>query len=260
MAMNAPTYHFSHFHPNHPLTHYSDDQKYTCHICNTVDSGLRFRCQPCHVDIHKFCSNSPEELSSFLHSHPLSLIPPMNHRQCDICREFINGMFYRCNHCDFDVHPLCTQFPEQLRHLIDGRHKLTLRKLSSGRCSVCETDCSSFWVYGCDVCRVNIHPRCILRPYGSSTGSRGISYWQAPPWTTAHQPNGYGGGYFAYGGGPANLGYPNNHVGYSYGGNYGGQPPSRPNWVPMLGAGMFGLVQNLTAGAIIEFIFGSFGA
>ncbi|KGN54292.1 diacylglycerol kinase theta [Cucumis sativus] len=263
MAIPVPTHHFiSHFHPDHPLTHYSDDQEYTCHICKTVGSGPRFRCQAnCHVDIHLYCTDPPKELSSFLHSHRLALIHQMNHRRCNICRESINGMFYRCNHCDFDVHPLCTQFPEQLRHLIDGCHKLTFRKLSSGRCSICEEDCSSFWVYGCDVCRVNIHPKCILKPYGSPTGTRGIPYCQAPQWTTAPHPHGYGGGYFSYGGGQPNWGYPNHHVGYPHGGNnYGGQPPSRPSWVPMLGAGMFGVVQNLTAGAILEFIFGSFGA
>ncbi|KAA0045159.1 diacylglycerol kinase theta-like [Cucumis melo var. makuwa] len=208
MAMNAPTYHFSHFHPNHPLTHYSDDQEYTCHICNTVDSGLRFRCQPCHVDIHVCCSDSPEELSSFLHSHPLAMFPPMDYRRCDFCRESIKGMFYRCDHCEF-----------------------------------------------------NIHPKCILMPCGSPTRTRGLSYWQAPPWTTAHQSNGYGGGYFSSGGGPANLGYPNHHVGYSYGGNYGGQrPPSRPSWGQILRAGMLGLFTNLTADTIGEFIFGSLGA
>ncbi|CAK9319948.1 unnamed protein product [Citrullus colocynthis] len=260
-------YPLSHVHPNHSLMHHSDDRDYNCHGCKISGAGPRYRCHACNVDVHPYCSDSPQELSSFLHHHRLALLPIMNHRRCDVCRESIDGMFYRCNTCDFDVHPLCTQFPEHVCHVIDGHHKLTLRKLSSGRCSVCETDCSSLWVYGCDVCRVNIHPKCLLKPYGSLTKSRWVPHAHAQPWTAVHQPNGYyvnpngyGGGHFSYGGAPAPWGFPNHHIGYPPAANYGGNPRPPAIWGSMFGSGVFALVQNLAAGAIAEFIFGSGGA
>ncbi|KAG6595343.1 hypothetical protein SDJN03_11896, partial [Cucurbita argyrosperma subsp. sororia] len=192
----------SHVHPNHPLNYYSDHHVYTCQGCKTSGIGNRFRCHICSVDVHIYCLDCPPQLSSFLHTHSLALLPCMDHRSCDVCRERIEGLFYRCDSCDFDVHPLCTQLPEQLHHGIDKRHKLRLHKLSSGRCSVCESDCSYLWVYSCNVCRVNIHPQCILKPYGPRrsenpavppSDSRSIPY--------AHEPSGFGGYGYAGGGG-----------------------------------------------------------
>lgn len=290
--------HFSQAHPNHPLTHHSDGRDYTCHACNTSGFGARFQCHACPVDIHVYCANCPDEfISSFLHSHPLTLAPSTERRICDVCRGPIGGMLYRCQDCGFDVHPLCTQLPEEVRHVIDHTHKLKLKKVPSGNCAVCGFDCSSLWVYGCDVCVVNtnIHPQCLLKPYRSDTlpvppaGSRGIKH--APP---PHFPGGFFGPYgygnydpnsmnlngfgFGYGGG----GYsPHAHVspwGFPY--YYHFAPPPSPIYyghVPsthqphhgghghtplsigglMFGSSMFSLVENLAAGAITEFLFGS---
>lgn len=73
-------------------------------------------------------------------------------------------------------------------------------------------------------------------------------------------PNGYGGGHFSYGGVPAPWGFPNHHIGYPPGANYGGNPRPPAIWGSTFGSGVFALVQNLAAGAIAEFIFGSPGA
>ncbi|KAG6595342.1 hypothetical protein SDJN03_11895, partial [Cucurbita argyrosperma subsp. sororia] len=173
---------------------------------------------PNHPPLHH--SDYPRELSSFLHRHLLTLmirnplVPSRTHRICDVCREFIDGDFYGCNHCHFHVHPYCTHLPKSLRHVIDPTHKLRLHKLSAGCCSVCKADCSSFWVYGCDDCRVNVHLRCLLKPLGSRektdqpSGSRGIHnhhHAPPPPWVTGppHFPGGFPAGGWAF---------PNGHV------------------------------------------------
>ncbi|XP_022931896.1 uncharacterized protein LOC111438174 isoform X1 [Cucurbita moschata] len=231
----------SHVHPNHPLNYYSDPHVYTCQGCKTSGIGNRFRCHICSVDVHIYCLDCPPQLASFLHTHSLALLPCMDHRSCDVCRERIEGLFYRCDSCDFDVHPLCTQLPEQLHHGIDKRHKLRLHKLSSGRCSVCESDCSYLWVYSCNVCRVNIHPQCILKPYGPRrsenpavppSDSRSIPY--------AHEPSGFGGYGYAGGGGghsshwrfPNSVQFPHNNPDHSSHGrfpNFHSSYPTQPN-------------------------------
>ncbi|XVE61949.1 hypothetical protein DITRI_Ditri06bG0079400 [Diplodiscus trichospermus] len=45
------------------------------------------------------------------------------------------GFFYRCNLCEFDVHPLCTQLPEYVRHVMHEDHPLRLQRLVPGSSS-----------------------------------------------------------------------------------------------------------------------------
>ena len=164
-------FHFTH--PNHPLIFLSDDQDYYCDGCKTIGSDSRFRCHGCDFDLHEFCANCPEKLSLFIHHHHLTLdvLKPEaaapGGRFCDVCLGPVEGLYYRCKDCNFDAHPLCTQLPQELDHVIDKNHPLNLQKLPFGSCVVCTTDCSSRWVYGCDICGLNIHLDCLLEPYDS---------------------------------------------------------------------------------------------
>ncbi|KAK3037457.1 hypothetical protein RJ639_031951 [Escallonia herrerae] len=78
--------------------------------------GKMFICDPCNFTLHDYCGTCPSSLSSFMHRHPLRRLP--------------QGAQGTCNHkgCDFQVHPLCTQLPEVLRHVQHPAHPLMLKK------------------------------------------------------------------------------------------------------------------------------------
>ncbi|XP_004142190.1 uncharacterized protein LOC101223041 [Cucumis sativus] len=291
MAPVPTTTKFHFTHPNHPLQLHSDDRHdYICGGCKTSGSGSRFRCHSCNFDLHDYCANCPEKLiSSSIHHHPLTLVlrkpdgARLNQRICDICRDAVDGLFYRCKDCDFDAHPLCTQLPKTLHHLIDNKHALNLQKPPSGGCAVCKKDCSSNWVYGCQICRVYIHFDCLLEPYDSppsqqpSGGVRGTSSSRGipPPWGGGGPPPFPGGGFsWNNGGYHNNYGGQFGHFGMGGGhyGHYGHYGYAAPYSVPdysypateassgsggkKLGKSMFALVGRLTVGVMSSFVFG----
>ena len=286
---NQTKFHFTH--PNHPLLYHSDSHHdYICDGCKTPGSGGRFRCHSCNFDLHEYCTDCPDKLSSSIHhNHHLTLVlrkpsgARLNERICDVCRDPVEGLFYRCKDCDFDAHPLCTQLPKELRHVADNKHSLKLQKLPYGSCSVCKQGCSSLWVYGCEICRVNIHLDCLIGPDvspPSQTTSRGIrpSWTAGPPpfpggdfpWNSGGFPYGnYGmGGHNGVYGYAAPYSVPDYHFMYpNYGfvhsnGNHqtseavnaAQPPPSASGGKP--GKSMFALVGRLTVGVMSSVIFG----
>ncbi|KAA8516386.1 hypothetical protein F0562_016679 [Nyssa sinensis] len=150
-----------------------------------------FACKGCDFNLHDYCWTCPRSLSSFMHSHPLSLDVGMeqgtsqNEHFCDVCGELVEGLCYRCKDCEFNVHPLCTQLPQQLchhpRHTI---HPLKLEKISSSRscavCHVCAGACDS-WRYRCEICGFDIHMECLLVPCDHPPTQRSISPRWPPP-------------------------------------------------------------------------------
>ncbi|XP_057808024.1 protein VACUOLELESS GAMETOPHYTES-like [Salvia miltiorrhiza] len=271
-----------HFTHAHPLAAADDDQEFSCDGCKTIGIGKRFRCKACDFDLHDYCGTCPRSLPSFMHHHALTLVlrKPAKpgaaravNRVCDVCRESVDGLFYRCKECEFDVHPLCTQLPEKLKHALHKVHPLILRSPpAAGACAVCRRPCSG-WRYGCGACRVDIHLECVLEPvvgfqqHDFNTGQRGIPTFdhntgipfQAPP----HFPPFYG---YPYG-----PGYPSYGPGFNM--YYGGGPNMYPpgNFAPQqaqnlqvsnnnngnrVGKSMFGLVRQLGFGVISNMIFG----
>ncbi|XVF76690.1 hypothetical protein PTKIN_Ptkin13bG0287000 [Pterospermum kingtungense] len=105
------------------------------------------------------------ELSSFMHEHGLKLvICKQQGRVCDLCDDPVEGLFYRCNLCDFDVHPPCTKLPQYIRHVMHKDHPLRLQAGSvPGTCMVCKDTCTS-WHYICGICRFDLHLECVLAP------------------------------------------------------------------------------------------------
>nr|XP_016506923.1 PREDICTED: uncharacterized protein LOC107824633 [Nicotiana tabacum] len=115
--------HFTH--PEHSLTEYDSNTGYLCDGCKIPGIGKRYRCHGCEFDLHEYCGTCPTILSSFMHPyHSLKLVvrKPQGNRQfdriCNVCCDSVEGLFYRCEICEFDVHPLCTQLPETLRHVL----------------------------------------------------------------------------------------------------------------------------------------------
>ena len=72
--------------------------------------------------------------------------------------------------------------PPHPPHSIHLTHQLKLQTLSSGWCSVCKSECTSWW-YGCRICSFDIHLEWILAPCETPTTSRsmGAPTTPAPP-------------------------------------------------------------------------------
>ncbi|KAI3474135.1 hypothetical protein Pfo_028923 [Paulownia fortunei] len=176
--------HFAH--PGHPLTAFEGDKEYLCDGCKTLGTGKRYRCHGCDFDLHDYCGTCPRVLSSFMHqNHALSLVirKAQGTRQvdriCDVCADPVEGLFYRCKECEFDVHPLCTQLPQKLQHALHKIHPLNLQSWPvPGLCAVCRGLCNS-WRYRCGICNFDIHLECVLVPVvpcpqNAQTNQRGI--------------------------------------------------------------------------------------
>ncbi|GMJ11686.1 hypothetical protein like AT2G37820 [Hibiscus trionum] len=148
----------------HPLTQVSADSEFLCRGCRTPGSGTRYRCEPCDLDLHEYCADCPMELSSFMDKHSLELVGYKPDHVCDLCDDPIEGLFYRCELCDFSVHPICTQLPEYTRHGMHEDHLLRLDISVPIGCMVCKDMCLS-WRYRCEVCTTfHLHLDCTLAP------------------------------------------------------------------------------------------------
>ncbi|KAG9138621.1 hypothetical protein Leryth_020488 [Lithospermum erythrorhizon] len=266
--------HFTH--QAHPLKEFNSESEYLCDGCKTSGAGKRYRCHGCDFDMHEYCGTCPEKLSIFMHRHELSLVirkvpidRPLNNRTCDVCHDSVKGLFYRCKDCDFDVHPLCTQLPQSLRHGLHQAHSLKLESSSTkGNCAVCTGECSS-WRYRCKTCRFDIHLDCVLvdiRPKTSQESHRGIPnfvpphHHPQPPFGTGYMPPpAYG--YYPNGGFPYGFPHPPHPPGQFYHQEWVAQP--HPNHVAGgtssgggLGKKMFGLVGQLGMGVVSNALFG----
>ncbi|CAN4106013.1 unnamed protein product [Withania somnifera] len=118
--------HFTH--QQHTIVLHDDtiNPNYLCEGCMTYGFGTRYHCHACTFNLHEYCASCPRILSSFMHPlHSLSLIEhdPLHERICNICRDPIEGLSYRCELCRFDVHPICTLLPETLQHVL---HQMSL--------------------------------------------------------------------------------------------------------------------------------------
>lgn len=270
--------HFTH--PGHPLSPVDGGkQDYQCDGCKTTGTGKRFRCQKgCDFDLHDYCATCPRTLSSFMHqNHALTLVmrkaaPTHGARQvnriCDVCQDPVEGLFYRCKECEFDVHPLCTQLPEKLHHAMHKVHPLTLQSSPvAGHCAVCRGSCGG-WRYRCGMCSFDIHLECVLVPVvpcpeNAQTCQRGVPAGFDPGNIPFQGPPQFGGYYgYPYGGpgyypgynhqpcfGPGfNMYYPNNFQNQAVGPSSNGTGKS--------GRSMFSLVGQLGLGVVSNMIFG----
>lgn len=181
--------HFTH--PGHPLAEYNDAQEgYLCDGCKTPGIGKRYRCHSCNFDLHEYCGSCPPNLSiGFMHPHPLSLVvrkaqsTRQNNRICNVCRESVEGLFYRCKDCDFDLHPICTQLPESLTHVLHRVHPLKLEAPpSSNQCAFCGGVCNSrSWRYRCALCGFDMHLQCLLKSCEQSSQGQGTTTQRGRP-------------------------------------------------------------------------------
>ncbi|KAG7569558.1 Protein kinase C-like phorbol ester/diacylglycerol-binding domain [Arabidopsis thaliana x Arabidopsis arenosa] len=157
--------HFTHI---HPLTKVDGYGEFTCGGCKTYGFGKTYRCTWCDYNLHDHCATCPSTLVSFMHpQHELRLVfrepehTQQNKRMCDICDESAEGLYYQCEPCGFDVHPLCTQLPQHVRHVPHPAHPLELSQWgASSICMVCRGAIRS-WRYKCGPCGLDVHMECV---------------------------------------------------------------------------------------------------
>ncbi|KAK6227917.1 DC1 - like 6 [Theobroma cacao] len=161
--------HFTH--PIHPLTECYIAQEYICNGCNTLGYGTAYRCPMCDFDLHEYCAACPPIINFLLHpQHVLIRVnQPGMGRVCDLCGENVDGLFFTCRVCDFDVHPLCTQLVSQVQHACHPHHPLILQQAEPRWCMACRHGCTS-WRYRCHACNVDIHPECAFGPPEGPSG------------------------------------------------------------------------------------------
>lgn len=186
--------HITHQIPGHFLeeVYGSADQEFHCDGCKIPGYGPRYRCHDCDFNMHMVCGVCPSTLSTFIHlQHILRLMTSDCKRVCHLCGDDVEGLFYRCTLCDFNIHPLCTKLRQEI--FLQSLHPTCPLKLqttsSAGSCRLCNTECTtSSWVYGCRICGFDIHLRCILAPAHKPATSSSRSLEAPPPWGV------YGGG------------------------------------------------------------------
>lgn len=255
MAPVPKTKTLRHFtHPEHDLVKISTKKDYVCAGCKTPGgAGIRFRCHNCDFNMHEYCATCPATLSSFIHPHHnLTLVfrtqgARQNERVCDLCADSVEGLFYRCKTCDFDIHPLCTQLPQYVRHALHPAHQLLLQPSACGWCAVCRSACSS-WRYRCAACSFDIHLECMLvAPSNGASTSRAVPPAGPPPQFYGAAAPPYPHGYGVYPGFSPQYNY--NHVSQAQG---SGQPSKGKK----VGKIMYALVGKLTVGVLANVLFG----
>ncbi|KAG9160777.1 hypothetical protein Leryth_008616 [Lithospermum erythrorhizon] len=180
-TINHPT------HPKHPLEELNNDSEYSCDGCNTSGVGTRYHCSICSFDLHEHCAKCPVKLSSYVHPrHALVLENKASiDRFCDVCGDLVNGLFYSCEECLIDIHPICTLFPLNAKHDPHPQHVLRLQPGKPGWCVECREICN-FWRYRCNTCCIDVHPNCVSTGSsdrgggGDGSATRGLQ----PPQTT----------------------------------------------------------------------------
>ncbi|MCL7025698.1 hypothetical protein MKW94_027748 [Papaver nudicaule] len=194
-----------HFTHSHILTKINFSDEFLCDGCNMLGSGVRYHCSGCKFDLHEGCATCPEKIDTYIHpGHKLTRVWEG--------LESVDGLlrlFYRCSsgrHCFF-IHPLCSKFPSEVKHVIDNHHPLKFQSvpvIPGSRCAICRNIVSAYsWSYRCDPCGVNIHLECVTVPYGPvgqvhqekrpvpppASNPCGGSAWMAPPAYNNPPPN-----------------------------------------------------------------------
>lgn len=164
--VGAEMLHFSH--PHHHLFHMNLPELFTCSGCQELGAGKRYACQHCNYQLHEFCALAPQALRSHpLHyQHDLVFYskPGKAKSKCDVCGKSIKGFSFRCNPCNFQIHPCCAMLPLEI---IFAPHPHTLKLLmaspnggeTSFQCGECKRKRTGR-IYRCAVCDYHLHAIC----------------------------------------------------------------------------------------------------
>ncbi|KAI6668401.1 hypothetical protein NL676_016112 [Syzygium grande] len=161
--------HFSH--PHHALSHINLPELFTCSGCQEIGAAKRYACQLCNYQLHEFCALAPLALKSHpLHyQHQLLFYSkPVKagkaNSKCDACGKSVKGFSFRCNACNFQIHPCCAMLPLEI---VFAPHPHTLRLLMASpsgsdtgfQCGECKRRRPGR-IYRCAVCDYHLHAIC----------------------------------------------------------------------------------------------------
>lgn len=167
--------HFSH--PEHELLLACRPTNFLCDLCRKFGTGLRYRCDTCDFDLHESCTTYPQTLSFF--AHPWHTIALVGHSAastvypsicCDLCCEPVNGFYYKCIPCGFNLHPHCSLSPKLVCTRFHPDHLLMLVP-TTGSCSACKQNLT-VWTYRCGMCSVNLHYKCVFDTIADDDGAK----------------------------------------------------------------------------------------
>ncbi|XP_064991003.1 protein VACUOLELESS GAMETOPHYTES-like [Musa acuminata AAA Group] len=110
---------------------------------------------------------SPRHVTHFLHpDHPLVYQYHEASFVCSGCRITGDGLRYRCDRCNFELHEHCARCPSTISFHMHPQHLLTLhaRPGTARLCDVCGVHVGGM-VYQCRTCGFDLHPLCsLVRP------------------------------------------------------------------------------------------------
>ncbi|XP_047963695.1 uncharacterized protein LOC125208162 [Salvia hispanica] len=159
-----------------------------CNGCITpISSTNKFyymSCSECKYNLHLACFHLPPHLLSLplhLDNHPLHLrscnkFQPWKCRRCSICKYEMNGLFYTCATCSFEVDIKCACMPDTIHHAAHPRHLLNYVTNWNTRRLSCAAECGRDILhrdcYRCSssTCDFIVHFSCAVLP--ASTTSR----------------------------------------------------------------------------------------
>ncbi|KAI4320891.1 hypothetical protein MLD38_034327 [Melastoma candidum] len=164
--------HFSQL-QQHPLAHINSSEMFTCSGCCENGVGKRYACRICNHQLHDFCALAPKALAA----HPLhcqhrllfyskpATKGAMVKSKCDACGKSIKGYNFRCNACNFQIHPCCAMLPTEL-NFSSHPHALKLlpaNAMLSGDAGFACGECKKKKpgrVYRCTACKYHLHAVC----------------------------------------------------------------------------------------------------
>ncbi|KAF7146864.1 hypothetical protein RHSIM_Rhsim03G0012600 [Rhododendron simsii] len=116
-----------------------------------------------------------KEAAEIKHRHPLTLYEePIDHasshfnvawnvQKCCGCKQSISAPFYCCVECEFYLHVLCAELPEELRHPAHLQHTLSLNKTRVAKCTCCSL-LGNIFLYECKECYFYLDCKCASLP------------------------------------------------------------------------------------------------
>ncbi|KAK9275836.1 hypothetical protein L1049_023108 [Liquidambar formosana] len=158
------------FHPRHNLTLFRENpyglgKTCLCDACRKPYSGFIFHCADCKFDLDVGCASIVPSLRYEGHDHLLTLFDKIyDRRLCNVCDKPCNAFVYRCVMCNFNVHKLCAELPNQIQHPSHPLHPLTLfpkppLPMKVRPCDACGNFLSCF-TFRCMECDFNLDIEC----------------------------------------------------------------------------------------------------
>ncbi|XP_024004748.1 uncharacterized protein LOC18029647 [Eutrema salsugineum] len=167
-------------HIGHKQHHLRLEDEYTDDVCSgcalPIAAKTFYRChQECSFFLHERCANLPQEITTFLHVHPLTLCPDDERScgpsRCGSCHLHFNGFSYRCLECkddniEFDIR--CSSVSEPLL-VSSHEHPLFIDDVPTDEieeakiCSGCGLQGQKY-ILSCFGCRFHLCMACAALP------------------------------------------------------------------------------------------------